>query len=249
MRTGYGLIGYPLSHSASEKYFTEKFEKEKISDCNYRLFPIKDIADFHALLKLHPNLAGLNVTIPYKKIVIPLLDEIDNKAGEIGAVNTISISRKDGKIFTKGFNTDADGFLLSANFNGYNSAVILGTGGAGHAVEYTFRSIGIPVCFVSRTVRDSRTIGYQELDLSHFARPLIIVNATPLGMYPDNRSFPEIPYQDLVKGDFLYDLVYNPDKTIFLSKGEEMGTKTQNGWQMLKNQAELSYKMWTEDNT
>ena len=241
--SGYGLIGYPLSHSWSANYFLEKFEREKLSDSFYQLFPLQTLSAFSSLLDDHPELSGLNVTIPYKKKIIPFLDELDQKAKEIGAVNTIKIIRLDGKILTKGFNTDEEGFILSADFSGISHAFILGTGGASRAVAYALGKTGIPVTLVSRNPRKTHSIGYPDLQSIQFNKHTLIVNTTPLGMYPDINSYPQIPYSRLTPEDFLYDLVYNPEQTLFLKKGMERGAKTQNGLKMLQIQAEKSYEI------
>jgi len=245
--SGYGLIGYPLSHSWSAKFFFEKFEREKSPDNYYQLFPLKDISGFSSFLVNHPELSGLNVTIPYKETIIPYLDELDQKAKEIGAVNTIRITRANGKIHAKGYNTDEDGFILSADFSSVFQAFILGTGGASRAVAYALRKIGIPVKLVSRNSRNTDTIGYPDFQSIQFGKHTLIVNTTPLGMYPDIHSCPQIPYEGLTPEDFLYDLVYNPQQTLFLKKGMEMGVKTQNGLRMLQIQAEKSYEIWNRD--
>jgi shikimate dehydrogenase len=245
--SGYGLIGFPLSHSWSAKFFHEKFERENLHDSNYLLFPIDHLSDFPSLLLSHPELSGLNVTIPYKETIIPYLDELDIKAKEIGAVNTIKITRLNGKVYTKGYNTDEDGFILSDDFSGYSHAFVLGTGGASRAVTYALRKLGIPFTLVSRKVRNNHTIGYQDLQSIQLTRPVLIINATPLGMFPDILSFPDIPYDKLTAGDFLYDLIYNPEITGFLKKGIEKGARTRNGLKMLQIQAEKSFEIWKGD--
>ena len=246
--SGYGLIGFPLSHSWSAKYFLEKFEREKLTDSFYQLFPLPTLSAFSSLLDDHPELSGLNVTIPYKEKIISYLDELDQKAREIGAVNTIKITRLYGKILTKGFNTDEEGFILSADFSGYSQAFILGTGGASRAVAYALRKAGIPYTFVSRNPRNKDAISYTDFQSIPFNSPALIINTTPLGMYPDINSYPQIPYNKLTPDDFLYDLVYNPEQTLFLKKGFESGARTQNGLKMLKIQAEKSYEIWTIEN-
>lgn len=245
--SGYGLIGNSLSHSWSAEYFLEKFRKEKLSDSYYRLFPLENIAELTALLKDNLQLIGLNVTIPFKEKIIPFLDELDPKAREIGAVNAIRIKHVDGKPVLKGYNTDADGFILSADFTGISHAYILGTGGACRAVAYALKNKGMQVTEVSRTRRNLYTITYQDLQDIRIRKPALVVNTTPLGMYPDIRSFPEFPYDRLSSDDFLYDLVYNPEQTLFLMKGKEKGTRTQNGLKMLQIQAEKSYAIWNSE--
>ena len=225
----------------------EKFEKEKLPDNYYQLFPLKNLSGFSSLLNNHPELAGLNVTIPYKEKIIPYLDKLDQKAIEIGAVNTIKIMRVNGKTLTRGYNTDEDGFFLSTGFSGVSHAFILGTGGASRAVAYTLEKLGIPVTFVSRNPRNTHMISYPDLQSIQFNKHTLIVNTTPLGMYPDIHSCPQIPYNRLTPEDFLYDLVYNPEQTLFLKNGAERGTKTQNGLKMLQIQAEKSYEIWNRN--
>ena len=243
----YGLIGYPLSHSWSANYFREKFEKEKISNRYYELFPLTDLSSFQSLIKEHPELSGLNVTIPFKEKIMPYLDELDPHAREIGAVNTLRILQENGKRFTKGFNTDADGFIQSADFSGISYAYILGTGGASKAVAYALRRSGIPVTLVSRIPEKDYSISYEDFVLVKTGKPVLIVNATPLGMFPETNSLPQVNYDNLDPDDFLYDLVYNPEETLFLKKGKEKGTRIQNGLKMLYLQAELSYEIWNND--
>lgn len=242
----YGLIGYPLSHSRSGMWFAEKLRKEGRSGYSYLDFPLASLNEFPALLCRHPGLVGLNVTIPYKEQIIPWLEELDPKSESIGAVNTILIRREKGIIHLKGFNTDADGFIRSADFSGHHKALILGTGGAAKAVAYALGSRGISCKFVSRTRKSSNHLTYEELSAGTMATYTLIVNATPLGMFPCSDTFPPIPYHLLTKEHFLYDLVYNPDTTAFLKKGSDAGAQIQNGSRMLELQAELSYRIWTK---
>jgi shikimate dehydrogenase len=242
---GYGLIGYPLTHSLSAKFFQEKFLKEKLADRHYTNFALENLSDFPALLDNNPDLSGLNVTIPYKEKIIPYLDELDPQAREIGAVNTVRITRMNGKTWSKGFNTDADGFLSSVDLSRFSQVFILGTGGASRAVGHAVRKSGIPFTFVSRNPRTRQMIDYSEFYAYPFNNPIMIINSTPLGMFPDIHTFPDIPYHRLTPDDFLYDLVYNPEQTLFLEKGYERGTKIQNGLKMLLIQADKSYEIWT----
>ena len=243
----FGLIGYPLSHSWSQDYFSEKFRRENVSGKEYRLLPIESIDDFPALIKQNPSLVGLNVTIPYKEKVIPFIDSIDDTVSEIGALNTIKISRNKEEVFLKGYNTDAEGFLLSADFSNHSKALILGTGGAAKAVNYALKKLNISALFVSRNPTNSNTIGYKDLSPQLLNENTLIVNATPIGMYPETGHFPPIPYQFITKKHFLYDLVYNPPMTQFLQKGLEKGVKIENGLRMFQLQAELSYQIWTSE--
>lgn len=236
----YGLIGYPLNHSFSPKYFAEKFQKEGI-DAEYRLFPLPTIADFVTLK--NSNLSGLNVTIPYKKAILDYLDLIDDKAREVGAVNTIKF--EDGK--TIGYNTDVYGFkeslqsFIGAGFQG--QALILGSGGAAKAVKYVLDDMGIDHKTVSRSGKD---MAYAELDGAVLERHKLIINTTPLGMYPHTEACPDIPYKEITEEHFLYDLIYNPEKTLFLIKGTERGARIKNGHEMLTLQAENSWAIWNQ---
>lgn len=238
----YGLIGYPLEHSFSGKYFAEKFEKENIQNCEYQLFPIENIQEFVNLKK--QNIAGLNVTIPYKEQVIPYLDELDEHANAIGAVNVIQI--KNGK--TKGYNSDYYGFkdslldFLPKDFN--SKALVLGTGGASKAIKQVLVDLSISFNIVSR--KDGFDFTYAELN----ERPEIladfhlIINTTPLGTYPKVEEKPNLPYQAITKNHFIYDLVYNPSETAFMKAGASQGANTINGLEMLIGQAEKSWEIW-----
>jgi shikimate dehydrogenase len=243
----YGLIGNPLSHSWSGTWFTEKLQKEGKAVYRYVNFPLASLEEFPQLFRNHPGLRGLNVTTPYKEQIIPWLEELDEKAEKIGAVNTILIHRERGNIHMKGFNTDADGFLKSANFSGHRKALILGTGGAAKAVAYALSRKAISFKFVSRIKKTSGHLLYSEITKEIISTHTLIVNATPLGMSPSTGNFPDIPYPYLSENHFLYDLVYNPEMTTFLSKGSDMGARIQNGAKMLHLQAELSYEIWNED--
>lgn len=241
----YGLIGFPLGHSWSASYFNEKFRKEGQSHKRYKPFPLASIGEFPALIHDQPSLAGLNVTIPYKEKIIPYLDELDPVALEIGAVNTIMISRKNGSVRTKGFNTDTGGFYLTLKDQVNEcKALILGTGGAAKAVAYALTKFEIPYTFVSRNAKGSGICSYNELNIQVIKYNKLIINTSPLGMYPDVTTFPPIPYHALGKDHFLYDLIYNPEETMFLKKGKAMHTRTMNGKQMLVNQAELAYEIF-----
>ena len=242
----YGLIGFPLTHSFSEKYFAEKFRKEKISDVEYLNFPLQSIVEIMSLVIDIPELCGLNVTIPYKEQVIPFLNDIDPEANEAGAVNTITISRSKSKIFLKGYNTDIIGFIrsLPADISRkHNNALVLGTGGASKAVVSGLNKLDIKYQLVSRTGKPG-CITYKDVDKKTIQNNTLIINTTPLGMYPDTGSLPDIPYRYLSEQHLLYDLIYNPTVTSFLNKGMKRGTGVMNGLQMLKNQAEESWKIW-----
>lgn len=243
----FGLIGYPLSHSFSKKYFTNKFEKESITDAEYELFPIETIEELPKLIADNPDLVGLNVTIPYKEHVIPLLDALEPKAEAIGAVNTIKI--EDGKLI--GYNTDYHGFKNSLiKFIGANElpskALILGTGGASKAVKATLEDLNIQFQFVSREPTVDQ-LSYQSFSSSnHFQASLLIVNTTPLGMSPNEAGLPDLPYDQLSQEHFLYDLVYNPLKTAFMQKGIDAKCWVKNGLEMLHGQAEAAWKIWNK---
>ena len=241
----YGLIGYPLSHSWSAQYFSEKFSLESRQEEIYRLFPIKDILELPGLLSSNPDLCGLNVTIPYKEKVINLLDELDDQAYQIGAVNTIKISRQNGRIMTRGYNTDSDGFIksLPSGFN-HKNALILGTGGASKAIVYALRKLGINYSLVSRNPFNDHILAYQDINKSILEQHSLIINTTPLGMFPKVNKYPLIPYAWLTTEHYLYDLVYNPSETMFLRQGKAKGTMLQNGLEMLKKQADLSYEIF-----
>ncbi len=240
----FGLIGYPLGHSFSKEYFTEKFRKEGLTDCMFESFAIPSIDEFKSLLEKNPSLIGLGVTIPYKEQVLQFVDEFSDEVKEIGATNSIKISN--GKLIA--YNTDIAGFeesFIKQLQTHHNRALILGTGGASKAVQYVFKKLGIEFLMVTRTSseRDNH-ISYQELDEKIIADYSIIVNCSPVGMYPNNDQAPDIPYEFLSTRHYLYDLVYKPAKTLFLQKGEEAGAVIQNGYEMLLIQAEASWKIW-----
>lgn len=244
----FGLIGFPLSHSFSKKYFTEKFEREGIKDCRYDIYPIEHISLFKRLISDNPDLSGLNVTIPYKEQVMSLLDEIDPEAARIGAVNTIRISRHDRSIWLKGFNTDVYGFRESITPfipNRPYNAFILGTGGSSKAVAFVLNNMRMNVRFVSRNPKHDNHISYGDLP-KLIGPPAVIVNASPAGMYPQINNCPDIPYEQLTPEHILFDLVYNPPETLFLSKGRARGATIISGLQMLHLQAERSWEIWNE---
>ena len=244
----YGLIGYPLTHSFSKRYFTEKFENENI-DSTYENFEIDNIAKFPDIIKNNPELVGLNVTIPYKELVIPYLDELNDSAKEIGAVNTIKIIRTTAGINLKGFNTDTFGFETSLKpllKDHHKKALILGTGGASKALKYVLAKLGIE--FISASIEELKDneIRYEEIDEQMVKERLLIINATPLGTYPKIETFPNIPYQFITDKHLLFDLVYNPEITQFMSKGIQKGATVKNGYEMLLQQAIKAYQIWNE---
>ena len=238
----YGLIGYPLSHSFSQKYFEEKFEKENITDCRYQNFPISTIDELKKIIDQNPDLKGLNVTIPYKEKVIPYLNEETEVVKKIGACNCIKFI--DGKLI--GYNTDVTGFeksFIKKLKPFHNAAMVLGTGGASKAVQYVLHKLKIPFIIVSRNPRKNE-MSYDNLDAHTINRCKIIINTTPLGMQPNVQQSPSIPYLNITNQHYLFDLIYNPVKSVFLEKGEFMGASIQNGHEMLINQAEESWQIW-----
>lgn len=264
-----GLIGYPLSHSFSKEYFRGKFDREGISGYEYELFPLENITELPSLLNRHPQLAGLNVTIPHKVNVLPYLRDLDETAAAIGAVNTIKITNRTSdttgtfqdRVLT-GYNTDAYGFQTSLEpllRSWHKKALILGTGGASRAVLYVLQRLGIDPVFVSRRPagRTSEADGpsekdhgvdritYEQLDAAIMQEYPLIVNTTPLGTYPDTERCPALPYEALSERNLLYDLVYNPAETLFMKKGKERGAATINGLEMLRLQAEKAWEIWT----
>ena len=238
----FGLRGYPLSHSFSKKYFTQKFAEEGIHNCNYELYPIASINEFPALLQEVKGLEGINVTIPYKEAVLPFLDEQTAAVQEIGACNCIHI--KDGKLI--GHNTDVTGFRQSIEpflQPHHQQALILGTGGAAKAVAWVFKQLGIRFQIVSRK-KTATTISYDELDAAMMQTVELVINTTPLGMQPNVLDKPSLPYHCINNRFLCYDLVYNPEKTRFLQLAEEQGATIKNGADMLLIQAEESWKIW-----
>lgn len=239
----YGLIGYPLSHSFSQKYFTEKFQREQISDCAYENFPLANISAFPSLIQQHPDLCGLNVTIPYKERVIPFLSAQSEVVRSIGACNCIKIENG---VLT-GYNTDVTGFEDSLKPHlqpHHKKALVLGTGGAAKAVYYVLNKLGIAFKEVSRTPAAERQIAYSQIDEAVIAAHQLIINTSPVGMYPKIDECPPLPYHLLTPEHYLFDLIYNPAKTLFLQKGEERGAVIENGKDMLVIQAEESWRIW-----
>lgn len=238
----YGLIGYPLTHSFSKKYFTEKFEQLGITDCKYENFSIASVKEVKQILADNSSILGLNVTIPHKESVISLLTEKSDVVKKIGACNCIKINGNK----LSGFNTDVAGFeqtLLTKLKPHHKKALILGTGGAAKAVEFVLNKLSIVFKYVSR--RPSvRHFSYEQITPAIIKEYTLIINTTPLGMYPNIVQAPQIPYEALTPNHFLYDLIYNPAKTLFLQKGEQQGTATLNGSEMLVIQAEESWKIW-----
>jgi len=238
----FGLIGHPLTHSFSKNYFTEKFEKEGMTGYRYELFPLKTIGALPFLLRDHPELEGLNVTIPYKQQVLPLLTEIHIPEG-LPACNCINISGER----LVGYNTDITGFEKSLRpllRSGHKKALVLGSGGASAAVTFVLQKLGIGFTIVSRKPQQEPALRYAAVTREVIREHNIIINTTPLGMFPDEQSCPEIPYQFVTASHLFYDLVYNPAKTLFLQKGEAKGAAIKNGEEMLVLQAEESWRIW-----
>ncbi len=239
-----GLLGKNISYSFSRSYFKEKFEKEEITDTSYENFDIESIDLFSDLVKNTKGLEGMNVTIPYKEEVMPFLDDINEQAAEIGAVNTIKVT-KDGKLI--GYNTDCYGFkesikpLLKPH---HKKALILGTGGASKAVAYSLKNLGIEFKYVSRRMSKGIGFTYDTLDEKDIENHTIIINCTPLGTFPNIENYPDIPYSSITDKHILFDLIYNPEETKFLNFGKQKGATLINGLKMLQLQAEKAWSIW-----
>lgn len=246
----YGLIGFPLTHSFSAEYFTEKFFRENIHDTVYELFPVENISKLIPLIEETKNLKGLGVTIPYKQQVMPFLTHIDKEAESAGAVNVIKIKRNNGLIL-EGFNTDIFGFSESIKHllqPKHKKALVLGTGGAARAVVYALRKAGVKFCMVSGSKKDGHSIiNYSDLTADIILSHQVIINATPVGMFPHISNAPDIPYSYITKDHLLFDLIYNPGETEFMKKGKEKGAVVSNGLQMLYLQAEKAWEIWNEE--
>jgi shikimate dehydrogenase len=244
----YGLIGYPLGHSFSISYFNQKFADEGIN-ATYENFEIPSIDDLPEIIDRYPNLRGLNVTIPYKEKVIPFLDSISPEARAIGAVNVIRVVHQKNKTLLKGYNSDVIGFTQSIepmlDPKWHKKALILGTGGASKAINYGLKSLGIEPVFVSRYERPG-TIQYQSITPDVVREYNVIVNCTPLGMYPNTDECPQLPYEAMDSHTILYDLIYNPDQTLFMRNGAKYGAEVKNGLEMLLLQAFASWEFWHE---
>ena len=242
----FGLIGYPLGHSFSKRFFTGKFETENI-DARYDLYELDDISKFTGLIQ-KIELSGLNVTIPYKEKVIPFLNELDETAQEIGAVNVIKFIRENDKLILKGYNSDAIGFESSLKpflQSFHREALILGTGGASKAIDYVLNKLGVETLFVSRTAQPGR-LTYADLNQEIIEKCKVIVNASPVGTFPHPDECPDIPYQFLTEKHLLFDVVYNPAETLFLKKGRAQGAQGLNGESMLNEQAVAAWEIWNK---
>ena len=241
----FGLVGYPLGHSFSESFFNNKFNSEGI-DAQYLNFEIPNINEFRNIINTNTNLRGLNVTIPYKEQVISYLDDIDITASEIGAVNVVKFIRNGNNLILKGFNSDVIGFcnslkpLLKPH---HTHALVLGTGGAAKAITHGLKSLGIEPIYVSRTKKDG-VLTYNELTPEIINKYQVIVNTTPAGMYPHVDTCPDIPYHLLTPQHLCYDVVYNPEVTLFMKKSQEQGAMVKNGLEMLILQALAAWEIW-----
>ncbi|WP_337943583.1 shikimate dehydrogenase family protein [Prevotella sp.] len=244
----YGLIGFPLGHSFSKSFFNEKFQNEGI-DAEYINFEIKGIDELPEVFATNPELRGLNVTIPYKEKVLSFLDYISVEARAIGAVNVIRVDHKGDDVVLKGYNSDVIGFTKSIEpllETFHRKALILGTGGASKAINYGLKSLGLETVLVSRFERPG-TIQYKDITPDVVKEYNVIVNCTPSGMFPHYDECPDLPYEALDNHNLLYDLIYNPDETLFMKKGRERGAQTKNGLEMLLLQAFASWDFWNGD--
>jgi shikimate dehydrogenase len=245
----FGLIGFPLSHSFSQSYFTEKFRKENIPDCEYENFEIRSIENLPSLINSYPDLKGFNVTIPYKESIISYLDDLDSAAKKVGAVNVVKILNDRRKV---GFNSDYFGFRFSLeNWLGSSmkriKALILGTGGAAKAVKCVLEDCDINYLSISREKRKGDLTYFDLIDDPELINDShLIINTTPLGMFPNTGEAPNLPYGVMDNSYYLYDLIYNPEKTLFLEKGEMSGANIKNGREMLVLQAEKSWEIWNK---
>lgn len=245
----YGLIGYPLGHSFSRQYFGDKFARESITDSSYENYPLRSIGLLKDLIMGDLEICGLNVTIPFKSEVIRYLDYLDKEAAEVGAVNVIKISHKDNIKILKGFNTDIYGFresIIPLINKETTNALLLGTGGSSKAVAYVLGNLGMKITNVSRNSGPG-CITYEEVTDKVLAENRLIINSTPLGMFPDLTGLPALNYHLLTDKHILYDLVYNPEMTSFLRAGKERGCKICGGLGMLHLQAEKAWDIWNDD--
>ena len=244
----YGLIGFPLGHSFSISYFNQKFTDEGIN-AKYENFEIANISQLQEVLDLNPNLRGLNVTIPYKEKVIEFLDSVTPEAQAIGAVNVIRVTHEGKNVRLKGYNSDVIGFTQSIEAmldkKWHKKALILGTGGASKAVNYGLKSLGLETVYVSRYQRPG-TIQYESITPEIVKEYNVIVNCTPVGMYPHTEECPPLPYEAMDSHTILYDLIYNPNETLFMKRGREYGAEVKNGLEMLLLQAFASWEFWHE---
>ena len=244
----FGLLGYPLDHSFSRKYFSEKFKREKIRDCVYENYPLETLGLLPDLISQNHELCGLNVTIPYKTGIIKYIDDAEPAVNDIEAVNVLKIRRMSGVIRISGFNSDITGINVSVRpyAGSIKNTLILGTGGSSKAVAYTLKKLGINATLVSRTKKEE-SITYGDLTPEIVANAELIINTTPLGMFPEINTLPDIDYNLLNEKHILLDLVYNPEITTFLKKGKERGCRIITGLNMLYAQAERSWEIWNDE--
>ena len=243
----YGLLGYPLGHSFSKRYFDKKIKQEE-DDARFNNYELERALDIKEIIASTPDLKGFAVTIPHKENIITILDEEDATIAAIGAVNCVKVIQKDNHYVLKGYNTDVIGFEFS--FREYlqdnqKSALVLGTGGASKAVEFVLKKLGISYQIVSRQ-RGNGRISYEDVSLKLLKNTQIVINTTPLGMYPKIDSCPELPYDAVGASHYFYDLVYNPEETLFLQKAKQQGASVKSGMDMLELQAEANWKIWNE---
>jgi len=244
----YGLIGHRLGYSFSRNFFTEKFAKENLPDCEYVNFELDSIEEFPGVFEQGKDICGLNCTIPYKQQIMQFLDEIDPEAAQVGAVNTVKIVWNEDKRTLKGFNTDVFGFENSLHpmlQEKHKKALILGTGGASKAIKYVLNKLGIE--YISASIEETlfeNEIRYNQITGELLNEYLIIIQATPLGTFPNVDNCPDIPYQGISSDHVLFDLVYNPEETLFLKKGKAQGARTKNGLEMLHLQAIRAWEIW-----
>lgn len=239
----FGLVGYPLSHSFSEKYFADKFSKEQIPNVSYVNYPLESVDDFNKLINSIADLKGLNVTVPFKTSIIPFLDDLDPVAEKIGAVNTILF--KNGK--TKGYNTDSIGFRESLKpflAKEHSRALIFGTGGSSKAIAFVLDELQIPYFFVSRASSGKQVISYTDLNKSSLKTFRLLINCTPVGLFPNVNELLPIDLNGIGKNHLVYDLIYNPKETKLLKEAKQRGALVVNGLSMLQIQAEASWKIW-----
>lgn len=248
MQKLYGLIGFPLEHSFSKGYFNSKFKEKGLLDCRYENFPIENLEELKTIIENHPDLVGLNVTIPYKISILDYLDEMDDNAKIIQSVNTIKINREN-KVQLIGYNTDIIGLSMALKPQlrpAHNQALILGNGGSSKAVQFVLKSLGIGFLIVTRNPKSENEISYAQLNENHIRFHKLIINTTPLGMWPNEDEFPPINYNSISNEHLLFDLIYNPEMTVFLKKGKEKGAMISNGLSMLHQQAEASWQIWNK---
>lgn len=243
----YGIIGYPLGHSFSPGFFNEKFRNEGI-DAVYERYELSQIDLLPEIMASNPELCGLNVTIPYKQQIMQYLDELSEEAREIGAVNVVKVTHNGKNVHLKGFNSDVIGFSRSIEpllEKHHKKALILGTGGAAQAIDYGLKQLGLETIKVSRYERPD-TIQYDKITPDVIKEYKVIINCTPIGMYPNTEECPNLPYEAMDSQHLLYDLIYNPDTTLFMKKGMERGAVVKNGLEMLLLQAYASWEFWHE---